>query len=122
MFCLPYSLRKLTSNVFVCSLICFQCTHSLDCPEPKEKKRSNAGILNAWVAKFILETNYQIQLELRVHTFCWVQAEHWINCLELPFIQHTRGPDMDRLSSILSGKFMIFVISSCWCGMEYICG
>ncbi|XP_022772838.1 uroporphyrinogen-III synthase, chloroplastic isoform X2 [Durio zibethinus] len=29
-------------------------------------------------------------------------AEHGINCLELPLIQHTQGPDLDRLSSVLS--------------------
>ncbi|XP_022768819.1 uroporphyrinogen-III synthase, chloroplastic-like isoform X2 [Durio zibethinus] len=29
-------------------------------------------------------------------------AEHGINCLELPLIQHNRGPDMDRLASVLS--------------------
>ncbi|XP_039032984.1 uroporphyrinogen-III synthase, chloroplastic-like isoform X3 [Hibiscus syriacus] len=29
-------------------------------------------------------------------------AEHGINCLELPLIQHTQGPDMDRLASVLT--------------------
>ncbi|KAF5468315.1 hypothetical protein F2P56_012475 [Juglans regia] len=29
-------------------------------------------------------------------------AEHGIDCLELPLIQHTRGPDMDMLCSVLS--------------------
>ncbi|XVF63991.1 hypothetical protein PTKIN_Ptkin09bG0131400 [Pterospermum kingtungense] len=29
-------------------------------------------------------------------------AEHGINCLEVPLIQHTQGPDLDRLASVLS--------------------
>lgn len=29
-------------------------------------------------------------------------AEHGINCLELPLIQHLQGPDSDRLASVLS--------------------
>ncbi|KAK8585043.1 hypothetical protein V6N13_138983 [Hibiscus sabdariffa] len=29
-------------------------------------------------------------------------AEHGINCLELPLVQHTQGPDLDRLTSVLS--------------------
>ncbi|KAL4281386.1 hypothetical protein GQ457_03G039320 [Hibiscus cannabinus] len=29
-------------------------------------------------------------------------AEHGINCLELPLVQHTQGPDLDRLASVLS--------------------
>ncbi|XP_017981286.1 PREDICTED: uroporphyrinogen-III synthase, chloroplastic isoform X3 [Theobroma cacao] len=31
-------------------------------------------------------------------------AEHGINCLELPLIQHTQGPDFDRLASVLSAE------------------
>ncbi|GMI82615.1 ARABIDOPSIS THALIANA UROPORPHYRINOGEN III SYNTHASE, DOMAIN OF UNKNOWN FUNCTION 724 3 [Hibiscus trionum] len=29
-------------------------------------------------------------------------AEHGINCFELPLVQHTQGPDLDRLASVLS--------------------
>ncbi|KAE8718146.1 Uroporphyrinogen-III synthase [Hibiscus syriacus] len=29
-------------------------------------------------------------------------AEHGINCLELPLIQHTQGPDLDSLASVLN--------------------
>lgn len=32
-----------------------------------------------------------------------MQTKHGINCLELPLIQHAQGPDLDRLSSVLSG-------------------
>lgn len=90
-------------------------------PNQNKKKVMVGSSMHGWPNLFWKQI-IKYSLELRVHTFCWVQAEHGINCLELPLIQHTRGPDMDRLSSILSGKFMIFVISSCWCGMEYICG
>lgn len=39
---------------------------------------------------------------------CCVQAKHGISCLELPLIKHTKGPDLDRLSTILSGKLLTF--------------
>lgn len=35
-----------------------------------------------------------------------VQAKHGISCLELPLIQHTKGHDLDRLSTVLSGKIL----------------
>ncbi|KAK9023263.1 hypothetical protein V6N11_003488 [Hibiscus sabdariffa] len=38
-------------------------------------------------------------------------AEHGINCLELPLIQHTEGPDLDRLASVLRGKFENFMFN-----------
>ncbi|KAE8715504.1 Uroporphyrinogen-III synthase [Hibiscus syriacus] len=31
-------------------------------------------------------------------------VEHGINCLELPLFQHTQGPDLDRLASVLSAE------------------
>ncbi|KAK8642505.1 hypothetical protein V6N13_011846 [Hibiscus sabdariffa] len=40
-----------------------------------------------------------------------LQAEHGINCLELPLIQHTEGPDLDRLASVLRGKFENFMFN-----------
>ncbi|XP_022772837.1 uroporphyrinogen-III synthase, chloroplastic isoform X1 [Durio zibethinus] len=37
-------------------------------------------------------------------------AEHGINCLELPLIQHTQGPDLDRLSSVLSERTFDWIV------------
>ncbi|EOY14561.1 Uroporphyrinogen-III synthase family protein isoform 1 [Theobroma cacao] len=37
-------------------------------------------------------------------------AEHGINCLELPLIQHTQGPDFDRLASVLSETAFDWII------------
>jgi hypothetical protein len=34
-----------------------------------------------------------------------MQAKYGISCLELPLIQHTQGPDSDKLSSVLCGTF-----------------
>ncbi|RWW24118.1 hypothetical protein BHE74_00004727 [Ensete ventricosum] len=31
--------------------------------------------------------------------------KHNIFCLEVPLVKHTEGPDADKLSAILSGKF-----------------
>lgn len=37
-------------------------------------------------------------------------AKHGINCLELPLIQHTQGPDLDRLPSVLSDSSFDWII------------
>ncbi|XP_021658897.2 uroporphyrinogen-III synthase, chloroplastic isoform X2 [Hevea brasiliensis] len=37
-------------------------------------------------------------------------AKHGINCLELPLIQHTEGPDLDRLPSVLSNTSFDWVV------------
>ncbi|KAE9609386.1 hypothetical protein Lal_00019998 [Lupinus albus] len=37
-------------------------------------------------------------------------AKHDINCLELPLIDHTRGPDFDRLPSVLSDHAFDWII------------
>ncbi|XP_027353764.1 uroporphyrinogen-III synthase, chloroplastic [Abrus precatorius] len=37
-------------------------------------------------------------------------AKHEINCLELPLIEHTRGPDLDRLPSVLSDNAFDWVV------------
>ncbi|CAL0319025.1 unnamed protein product [Lupinus luteus] len=37
-------------------------------------------------------------------------AKHEINCLELPLIDHTRGPDFDRLPSVLSANAFDWII------------
>ncbi|KAK9271018.1 hypothetical protein L1049_026606 [Liquidambar formosana] len=49
-------------------------------------------------------------------------AEHGINCLELPLIQHTQGPDLDRLSSVLSADttFDWIVITSPEAGSVFL--
>ncbi|OUZ99817.1 Tetrapyrrole biosynthesis [Macleaya cordata] len=48
-------------------------------------------------------------------------AKHGINCLELPLIQHTQGPDLDRLSTILSDtSFDWIVITSPEAGLVFL--
>ncbi|KAM4129555.1 hypothetical protein ACJW30_01G032400 [Castanea mollissima] len=37
-------------------------------------------------------------------------AKHGINCLELPLIQHTQGPDLDRLSSVLNDTTFDWIV------------
>uniref|UniRef100_A0A2N9HSA6 Uroporphyrinogen-III synthase n=1 Tax=Fagus sylvatica TaxID=28930 RepID=A0A2N9HSA6_FAGSY len=37
-------------------------------------------------------------------------AKHGINCLELPLIQHTQGPDLDRLSSVLNDTAFDWIV------------
>lgn len=39
-----------------------------------------------------------------------MQAKHEINCLELPLIEHLRGPDFDKLPTLLTGKLLEVVI------------
>jgi uroporphyrinogen-III synthase len=34
-----------------------------------------------------------------------LQEKNGISSLELPLIQHARGPDFDRLASVLNGDF-----------------
>ncbi|KAJ1397421.1 Tetrapyrrole biosynthesis, uroporphyrinogen III synthase [Sesbania bispinosa] len=40
----------------------------------------------------------------------WPLAKHEINCLELPLIEHTRGPDLDRLPCVLSDNAFDWVV------------
>ncbi|XP_065619482.1 uroporphyrinogen-III synthase, chloroplastic isoform X3 [Quercus suber] len=49
-------------------------------------------------------------------------AKHGINCLELPLIQHTQGPDLDRLSSVLNAgtTFDWIVITSPEAGSVFL--
>nr|XP_023920338.1 uroporphyrinogen-III synthase, chloroplastic-like isoform X1 [Quercus suber] len=49
-------------------------------------------------------------------------AKHGINCLELPLIQHTQGPDLDRLSSVLNADttFDWIVITSPEAGSVFL--
>ncbi|XP_020534877.1 uroporphyrinogen-III synthase, chloroplastic isoform X2 [Jatropha curcas] len=48
-------------------------------------------------------------------------AKHGINCLELPLIQHTRGPDSDKLPSVLSNtSFDWIVITSPEAGSVFL--
>ncbi|KAJ4701801.1 uroporphyrinogen-III synthase, chloroplastic [Melia azedarach] len=48
-------------------------------------------------------------------------AKHGINCLELPLIQHAQGPDLDRLSSVLSDtRFDWIVITSPEAGSVFL--
>ncbi|KAM6543292.1 hypothetical protein CsatB_007739 [Cannabis sativa] len=37
-------------------------------------------------------------------------AKHGISCLELPLIQHTKGPDLDRLSAVLSDTTFDWIV------------
>ncbi|XP_062100213.1 uroporphyrinogen-III synthase, chloroplastic isoform X2 [Humulus lupulus] len=37
-------------------------------------------------------------------------AQHGISCLELPLIQHTKGPDLDRLSAVLSDTAFDWIV------------
>ncbi|PON49563.1 Tetrapyrrole biosynthesis, uroporphyrinogen III synthase [Trema orientale] len=37
-------------------------------------------------------------------------AKHGISCLELPLIQHTKGPDLDRLSTVLSDTAFDWIV------------
>ncbi|GAV69037.1 HEM4 domain-containing protein [Cephalotus follicularis] len=47
--------------------------------------------------------------------------KHGINCLELPLIQHMQGPDLDRLSSVLSDtSFDWIVITSPEAGSVFL--
>ncbi|KAJ6335176.1 hypothetical protein OIU77_025189 [Salix suchowensis] len=39
-----------------------------------------------------------------------MQAKHGISCLELPLIQHTQGPDSDKLSSVLSDRLFDWIV------------
>ncbi|KAF2309878.1 hypothetical protein GH714_005466 [Hevea brasiliensis] len=49
------------------------------------------------------------------------QAKHGISCLELPLIQHIQGPDLDRLSSVLSNtSFDWIVITSPEAGSVFL--
>ncbi|XP_043711242.1 uroporphyrinogen-III synthase, chloroplastic-like [Telopea speciosissima] len=48
-------------------------------------------------------------------------AKHGVNCLELPLIQHTEGPDFDRLSTVLSDTtFDWIVITSPEAGIVFL--
>ncbi|KAJ7958127.1 Uroporphyrinogen-III synthase, chloroplastic-like protein [Quillaja saponaria] len=48
-------------------------------------------------------------------------AKHGINCLELPLIEHKQGPDLDRLSSVLSDtKFDWILITSPEAGSVFL--
>ncbi|KAJ9166193.1 hypothetical protein P3X46_020975 [Hevea brasiliensis] len=48
-------------------------------------------------------------------------AKHGISCLELPLIQHIQGPDLDRLSSVLSNtSFDWIVITSPEAGSVFL--
>ncbi|XP_061343202.1 uroporphyrinogen-III synthase, chloroplastic isoform X2 [Gastrolobium bilobum] len=48
-------------------------------------------------------------------------AKHEINCLELPLIEHTRGPDLDRLPSVLrDNAFDWIVITSPEAGSVFL--
>ncbi|KAK9163003.1 hypothetical protein Syun_003905 [Stephania yunnanensis] len=48
-------------------------------------------------------------------------AKHGINCLELPLIQHTEGPDLEKLSSVLNDtKFDWVVITSPEAGSVFL--
>ncbi|KAG8654727.1 uroporphyrinogen-III synthase, chloroplastic isoform X2 [Manihot esculenta] len=48
-------------------------------------------------------------------------AKHGINCLELPLIQHTQGPDLDRLPTVLSNaSFDWVVITSPEAGLVFL--
>ncbi|GMI91185.1 ARABIDOPSIS THALIANA UROPORPHYRINOGEN III SYNTHASE, DOMAIN OF UNKNOWN FUNCTION 724 3 [Hibiscus trionum] len=50
-----------------------------------------------------------------------VLAEHGIDCLELPLIQHTQGPDLDMLASVLSeNTFDWIVITSPEAGSVFL--
>lgn len=42
------------------------------------------------------------------------QANRGVNCLELPLIQHTQLPDLDKLSSVLSSKFQMIHCLITW--------
>lgn len=48
-------------------------------------------------------------------------AKHGVSCLELPLIQHTQGPDLDRLSSLLSDTaFDWILITSPEAGLVFL--
>ncbi|MCL7045173.1 hypothetical protein MKW94_007759 [Papaver nudicaule] len=48
-------------------------------------------------------------------------AKHGINCFELPLIQHTEGPDLDRLTMVLRGtSFDWIVITSPEAGLVFL--
>ncbi|KAI3889788.1 hypothetical protein MKX03_033826 [Papaver bracteatum] len=48
-------------------------------------------------------------------------AKHGINCFELPLIQHTQGPDLDRLTTVLRGtSFDWIVITSPEAGLVFL--
>ncbi|KAI3938151.1 hypothetical protein MKW98_018707 [Papaver atlanticum] len=48
-------------------------------------------------------------------------AKHGINCFELPLIQHTQGPDLDRLTTVLRGtSFDWIVITSPEAGSVFL--
>ncbi|KAI3922192.1 hypothetical protein MKX01_005881 [Papaver californicum] len=48
-------------------------------------------------------------------------AKHGINCFELPLIQHTQGPDLDRLTTVLCGtSFDWIVITSPEAGSVFL--
>ncbi|KAF8405071.1 hypothetical protein HHK36_009968 [Tetracentron sinense] len=48
-------------------------------------------------------------------------AKHSVSCLELPLIQHTQGPDLDMLSTVLSGTtFDWIVITSPEAGLVFL--
>ncbi|KAH7523590.1 hypothetical protein FEM48_Zijuj06G0028000 [Ziziphus jujuba var. spinosa] len=50
-------------------------------------------------------------------------AKHGISCLELPLIQHTKGPDLDKLSTVLSDtEFDWIVITSPEAGSIFLEG
>ncbi|RZC67258.1 hypothetical protein C5167_010948 [Papaver somniferum] len=50
-------------------------------------------------------------------------AKHGINCFELPLIQHTQGPDLDRLTTVLRGtSFDWIVITSPEAGLVFLNG
>ncbi|KAI3956727.1 hypothetical protein MKW92_048378, partial [Papaver armeniacum] len=48
-------------------------------------------------------------------------AKHGINCFELPLIQHTQGPDLDMLTTVLRGtSFDWIVITSPEAGSVFL--
>ncbi|KAL4602863.1 hypothetical protein ACB092_10G083600 [Castanea dentata] len=42
--------------------------------------------------------------------FPWKLHKHGNNCMELPIIQHTQGPDLDRLSSTLNDTTFDWIV------------
>ncbi|XVF74174.1 hypothetical protein PTKIN_Ptkin13bG0038900 [Pterospermum kingtungense] len=49
-------------------------------------------------------------------------SKHGIDCLELPLLQHTQGPDLDKLASVLSAEMMFdwIVLTSPEAGLVFV--
>ncbi|KAK6245286.1 hypothetical protein SCA6_008376 [Theobroma cacao] len=68
------------------------------------ERGKNSKLIDALFVMIFPFSNYELRQIYGSNGTYFAVAEHGINCLELPLIQHTQGPDFDRLASVLSAE------------------